>query len=66
MQKTRESRKLLTTGEVAAMLGISIPTVRALVARQELTAAQRGYWLRFERADVEDYQRRAARPATAA
>jgi excisionase family DNA binding protein len=49
---------LLSINEVAELLGISRPTVYALIRRGELIPIRVGERLRFEKADVRDYLER--------
>lgn len=62
------SEPLLTPGDVAAQLGVSVKTVRRLVARGELEAFLVAGRLRIEPESVEQYleaHRAGARPVEA-
>ena len=47
--------RLMTVDEVAAMLGVSRPTVYRLVRRRHLPASRVGERLRFRPAHIDDY-----------
>jgi putative molybdopterin biosynthesis protein len=53
---------LLSINEVAQLLGISRPTVYALIRRGELIAIRVGERLRFDPADVRGYLERNREP----
>lgn len=55
----------LGTFEVARLIGVSVPTVRAFAERGELQAWRIGKCYRFSREAVEDFLKRSARPAVA-
>ena len=57
----RQSRSLLTTGEVAEILTVSRSTVRRLVRTGELVNVRVGRSVRFRPADVDDLIRRGAK-----
>jgi putative molybdopterin biosynthesis protein len=54
---------LLSVNEVAALLGISRPTVYRLARRGDLASYRVGERLRFKPAEIEDYLERNREPA---
>lgn len=50
------NQSLLTTSQVAQLLDVSVPTVRRLVERGELSAVQVGTHLRFAPGALKRYQ----------
>lgn len=50
-----KSHKMMTSGHVAARLGVSIDTVKRIVKTGELKANRIGKWLRFDPVEVQRY-----------
>ncbi len=66
MGELYENRKPeLTTTEVAAQIGVSVPTVRALAERGQLFGWRVGKCYRFPRESVADFLSRNERPLAA-
>jgi excisionase family DNA binding protein len=53
--RTHESERLLTVGDVARRLGISIATVRRLTAAHDLPVVRVGSQLRYSSHDLDDW-----------
>ncbi len=58
----KNQRPELSTFDVATLIGVSVPTVRALAERGELAGWRIGKVYRFSRGGVEEFLNRAARP----
>ncbi len=66
MREANETLKPeLTTTDVAAQIGVSVPTVRALAERGELAGWRIGKSYKFSRKAVEEFLNRSARPLAA-
>jgi excisionase family DNA binding protein len=67
MQETPENRQKpeLSSTAVAREIGVSLPTVRALVERGELGAWRIGKCYKFSRASVDEFLNRNSRPRAA-
>lgn len=56
-QMANQGDPVLTIKETAALLKVSIPTVRNLISNQEIPYFQRGQVIRFNRTDVLEWMR---------
>lgn len=62
---SEQRRPELTTTEVAAQIGVSVPTVRALAERGQLFGWRVGKCYRFSRESVAEFLIRNERPLAA-
>jgi excisionase family DNA binding protein len=59
MQTEDRQQPYLNTPQVAAELGMTPSTLRALVAAGKITAYRFNRWLKFRREDVDEFKERA-------
>jgi len=58
MSVQNEKGEILTIQQTAEFLKVSVPTVRAMIARKEIPFFQRGQVIRLNRWDVQEWMRK--------